>query len=254
MPAVRPKKWLGQHFLKDVNIARKVVSYVNVKNNLLEIGPGMGVLTQFLIEKETALKVIEIDSESVAYLSKVYKLEKQIIEDDFLKYDLMHVFDGAPFSIVGNFPYNISSQILFKVLSFKHIIPELTGMFQKEVGKRICAEKGSKTYGILSVLIQAFYDTKYLFTVEPQVFSPPPKVKSAVIQLTRKNDHILPCDEKLFFTLVKAAFNQRRKTLRNALKSFSLTISINEDLKDKRAEQLSVSDFITLAQSVRDTT
>src|SRR5690606_31938082 len=220
---VRAKKHLGQHFLNDETIAENIANTLSFEgyNNVLEIGPGMGVLTKYLLQKKTTTYVIEIDTESVEYLKSHYlNLADRIIEKDFLKYDITQVFKDEPFAITGNFPYNISSQILFKTLELRHQIPEFSGMFQKEVAQRICSKEGSKVYGILSVLTQAFYDAGYLFTVPPSVFNPPPKVDSGVLRLIRKANFHLPCDETLFFKVVKTAFQQRRKTLRNSLKTF----------------------------------
>lgn len=250
---VRAKKHLGQHFLKDENVAKKIADTLtfNGYDRVLEIGPGMGVLTKYLLEKPIETFVIEIDTESVAYLEKHYeKLHDHIISEDFLKYNLQKVFFYEPFAVIGNFPYNISSQIVFRVLEMRDQIPEFSGMFQKEVAERICEKEGSKTYGILSVLAQAFYDTEYLFTVSEHVFSPPPKVKSGVMRMIRKENYELPCNEKLFFTVVKSAFNQRRKTLRNSLKSF-ISEEIKEDeIFNLRPEQLSVEAFISLTQKI----
>lgn len=254
MDKVKAKKHLGQHFLNDENIAQKIADSLRLEgyNRVLEIGPGMGVLTKYLLEKPTETYVIEIDTESVAYLNAHYpKLHGKIISKDFLKYNLKEVFAEEPYAIIGNFPYNISSQIVFKTLELRDQIPEFSGMFQKEVAERICEKKGSKTYGILSVLTQAFYDTEYLFTVSEHVFTPPPKVKSGVMRMRRKADYKLPCDEKLFFTVVKTAFNQRRKTLRNSLKSLNLSDNLREDsIFGLRPEQISVEDFITLTQRI----
>lgn len=254
--SVRAKKHLGQHFLKDENIARKIGDTLTLEeySNVLEIGPGMGVLTKYLLEKEVQVAVMEIDTESVAYLEEHYSDKKlQIVPADFLKFDLHHFFEGQPYAITGNFPYNISSQIVFKTLEWRHQIPEFTGMFQKEVAKRICEKEGSKTYGIMSVLVQAFYDAEYLFTVPPTVFNPPPKVDSGVLRLRRKADFNLPCDEKLFFKVVKTAFQQRRKTLRNSLKVFNLSDKLKEDtIFGQRPEQLSVSQFISLTQKLEN--
>ena len=247
MKNVRAKKHLGQHFLKDESIAENIVKALpDGTFNVLEIGPGMGVLTKYLICRGGArpaltLKVVEIDTESVTYLHEKYP-ELTVISDDFLKMDLSRLFDGN-FAIIGNFPYNISSQILFKVLENRNAIPCVVGMFQKEVAERIAAKSGNKTYGILSVLLQAFYDIEYLFTVHEHVFSPPPKVKSAVIRLTRNSRQQLNCDEKQFFKVVKTAFNQRRKTLRNALSSLFDKTLLTDPIFDKRAEQLTVEDF-----------
>jgi len=212
----------------------------------------MGVLTKYLLEKPTDTFVIEIDTESVEYLEQNYpKLKGKIISKDFLKYNLNEVFNGESFAIIGNFPYNISTQIVFKALEMRNQVPEFAGMFQKEVAQRICEKKGSKVYGILSVLTQAFYEAEYLFTVPPDVFDPPPKVDSGVLRLKRKEDFSLPCDEKLFFRVVKTAFQQRRKTLRNSLKTFDFSDSLKEDIIfDLRPEQLSVESFIELTQKI----
>jgi len=251
---VQPKKHLGQHFLTDKNIARKIVSSLSRDTrNLLEIGPGTGVLTGILLAEDLwKLKVIEIDSESIAYLKVAYpKFSDNIITGDFLKFKLEDIFQDN-FSVIGNFPYNISSQILFKVLDYMNQIDEVVGMFQKEVAERIASPPGNKKYGILSVLVQAFYNIEYLFTVSEGVFYPPPQVKSAVIRLKRNNAETLDCNERLFFAIVKAGFNQRRKTLRNSLKQFQFSKDeIITDLLSKRAEQLSVGDFIILANNVK---
>ena len=248
--SVKAKKHLGQHFLKDENIAKKIADTLSYKNynHVLEIGPGMGVLTKYLLDKDITTHVIEIDTESVHYLKTNYlNLADRIIEQDFLKYDLKTIFNNEPFAIIGNFPYNISSQIVFKLLEMRNQIPEFSGMFQKEVAKRICSNEGNKVYGILSVLTQAFFDAEYLFTVPPSVFNPPPKVDSGVLLLKRKVNYTLPCDEKLFFKVVKTGFQQRRKTLRNSLKPFNLSDNLKANvIFDKRPEQLSVSDFIEL--------
>lgn len=254
---VRAKKFLGQHFLKDQNIAKKIGDTLDhsTVDKVLEIGPGTGVLTQFLLQRSITVKVMELDRESVAYLKSDFKKdhleisskEFEIIEADFLKYNLEEVFRGEEFAIIGNFPYNISSQILFKTLENRKRIPFFSGMFQKEVAKRICETPGSKTYGILSVLTQAFYEASYLFTVPPGVFSPPPKVDSGVLELRRKKDFHLKCNEALFFKVVKLGFQQRRKTLRNSLKSFVLSDELRaQPIFDKRPERLSVEDFIAL--------
>ncbi len=251
---VKAKKHLGQHFLKNEAIAQQIANTLTLKGykTVLEIGPGMGVLTKYLLQKPITTHVIEIDNESVAYLQANYlNLASRIIEEDFLKYDLNRVFKGEPFAIIGNFPYNISTQIVFKVLEMRDQIPEFSGMFQKEVAQRICSKEGSKVYGILSVLTQAFYDAEYLFTVPPNVFNPPPKVDSGVLRLTRKTNGTLPCNEALFFKVVKTAFQQRRKTLRNSLKSMNLTDSLREDsIFDNRPEQLTVQQFIQLTQCI----
>lgn len=252
---VKAKKFLGQHFLTDERVAEKIadcLSYTGYEN-LLEIGPGMGVLTKYLLKKEVDLHVVEIDRESVAYLKENFpQLQDKIHEQDFLRYDLQKIFGGEPFAIIGNFPYNISTQIVFKTLEHRGEIPEFGGMFQKEVAQRIASPHGNKIYGILSVLTQAFYEVEYLFTVPPGVFNPPPKVDSGVIRLKRKEDFHLPCDEKLFFRVVKTAFQQRRKTLRNSLKIFQLPDSLREDvIFDKRPEQLSTEQFIELTQKIQ---
>lgn len=253
---VKAKKFLGQHFLKDENIAQNIANALTLKNykTVLEIGPGMGVLTKYLLQKEVTTHVIEIDTESVEYLQANYlNLAPRIIEKDFLKYDLNTVFKGEPFAIIGNFPYNISTQIVFKTLEMRNQIPEFSGMFQKEVAQRICSKEGSKVYGILSVLTQAFYNAEYLFTVPPHVFNPPPKVDSGVLRLIRKENYSLPCNEKLFYKVVKAAFQQRRKTLRNSLKTFNLSNNLREDIIfGKRPEQLSVQQFIELTQLIEN--
>jgi len=255
MRAVKPKKFLGQHFLKDLKIAQDIADTVDAVPELpvLEVGPGMGVLTQFLVKKERPVKVVEVDFESVAYLREAYpSLEDHIIEDDFLKMNLDRVFGGNQFVLTGNYPYNISSQIFFKMLENKDLIPCCTGMIQKEVAERIAAGPGSKTYGILSVLIQAWYHVEYLFTVSETVFNPPPKVKSAVIRMTRNETKELGCNEKLFKLVVKTTFNQRRKTLRNSIKPIlGKDCPLCEDiLFNKRPEQLSVAEFINLTNNV----
>lgn len=247
MDTVRAKKHLGQHFLKDENIARRIAdSLTGEVKQVLEIGPGMGVLTKYLVDKlELNFCAIEIDTESVAYLNQHYPHLK-VIEGDFLRLDASTLFQDS-FAIIGNFPYNISSQILFKVYESRNMVPEVVGMFQKEVAERVAAKPGSKTYGILSVLLSAFYNIEYLFTVDEHVFNPPPKVKSAVIRLRRNQVSTLECDEKLFTTIVKTGFNQRRKTMRNALKPLGRNLeAIPEELLSKRAEQLSVKDYIII--------
>ncbi len=247
MDTVRAKKHLGQHFLKDENIARRIAdSLTGEVKQVLEIGPGMGVLTKYLVDKpELNFCAIEIDTESVAYLNQHYP-DLKVIEGDFLRLDASTLFQDS-FAIIGNFPYNISSQILFKVYESRNMVPEVVGMFQKEVAERVAAKPGSKTYGILSVLLSAFYDIEYLFTVDEHVFNPPPKVKSAVIRLRRNQVSALECDEKLFSTIVKTGFNQRRKTMRNALKPLGRSLeAIPEELLSKRAEQLSVEDYIII--------
>ena len=250
--SVRAKKHLGQHFLKDENIASKIANSLSFSGyqDVLEIGPGMGVLTRHLLEKASHLSVIEVDRESVAYLVKHFpELSGKVIQGDFLKLDLEKSFEGKQVAIIGNFPYNISSQILFRAIQFRHVVPEFAGMFQKEVAQRITQGPGNKTYGILSVIAQAFYEAEYLFTVPPSVFSPPPKVDSGVIRLVRKKDFTLPVDADFFFRVVKTAFNQRRKTLRNSLKSLGISDKLSEDvIFARRPEQLSVEEFVQLTQ------
>ena len=254
MDNVKAKKHLGQHFLTDENIAKDIADTLTLQgyDKVLEIGPGMGVLTKYLLEKPVETYVIEIDTESVEYLQAHYlKLHNRIIPQDFLRYDITKALGNEPFAIIGNFPYNISTQIVFRTLEMRDRIPEFSGMFQKEVAERICEKKGSKTYGILSVLTQAFYDAEYLFTVPEHVFNPPPKVKSGVLRLRRKENYHLPVDERLFFTVVKTAFNQRRKTLRNSLKTFQLSDNLKEDsIFDLRPEQLSTEEFIELTKKI----
>lgn len=251
---VRAKKYLGQHFLKDETIAEKIGNTLTFGGykNVLEIGPGMGVLTKYLIEKNVDVIAMDLDKESIVYLEENYPNKNlKIIEADFLKYDISQLFGEEQFAITGNFPYNISTQIVFKMLEWKERIPEFTGMFQKEVAQRICEKEGSKAYGILSVLAQAFYDAEYLFTVPPSVFNPPPKVDSGVLRLKRKENISIACDEKMLYKVVKTAFQQRRKTLRNSLKSFDLSDKIKEDaIFGQRPEQLSVSQFIALTQKL----
>jgi len=252
---VRPKKFLGQHFLKDQNIAAKIVESLLLtggKNSVLEIGPGTGVLTRLLAAKsEIDLRLIEIDRESVAYLREHYpQLKDKIVEGDFLEMGVDQIFSGE-FKIIGNFPYNISSQIFFKVLEHHNQVTQVVCMLQKEVADRMAEKEGSKTYGILSVLLQAYYHIEYLFKVSPGVFHPPPKVMSAVIRLTRNSRSQLGCDEALFKKVVKQSFQNRRKTLRNALKALTLEASIYAlPLMDQRAEQLSVDQFISLTQLI----
>lgn len=255
MRLVRPKKFLGQHFLKDLEIAQNIADTVDVCPELpiLEVGPGMGVLTQYLVQKKRPLKVVELDFESVAYLHENFPvLENNIIENDFLKMDLKNLFDGQSFVLTGNYPYNISSQIFFKMLENKDLIPCCTGMIQKEVAERIASGPGNKAYGILSVLIQAWYKVEYLFTVHENVFNPPPKVKSAVIRMTRNNVQNLGCNEALFKRIVKTTFNQRRKTLRNSIKPVLGKDSslYADEIFNKRPEQLSVMEFIELTNRV----
>lgn len=259
MRQVKPKKFLGQHFLTDTGIACDIADTVDACPGLpvLEVGPGMGVMTQFLVRKGRPLKVVEIDFESVAYLRANYpQLEGSIIEDDFLKMHLENTFGGKPFVLTGNYPYNISSQIFFKMLDYKELIPCCTGMIQKEVAERIAARPGSKTYGILSVLIQAWYKVEYLFTVHEHVFNPPPKVKSAVIRMTRNEVSQLGCDEALFRRVVKTTFNQRRKTLRNNLKPLLGELDLDgapflqDEFFNLRPEQLSVEQFVNLTNQL----
>tara|TARA_B100001741_G_C16555141_1_gene602149 strand:+ start:7490 stop:8242 length:753 start_codon:yes stop_codon:yes gene_type:complete len=250
MKKVSAKKHLGQHFLNNQSIAENIVNQLEFKNkNILEIGPGMGILTQFLYKQEVNLQVIEIDKESVFYLRLNYP-ELKIIEGDFLKLNLQELYKDK-ISVIGNFPYNISSQILFKAFENRDKVTELVGMFQKEVAERVASVKGKKK-GILSVLLQAFYDIEYCFTVEENVFTPPPKVKSGVIKLVRNKRKKLDCDEEKFIQIVKSGYNQRRKTLRNSLKPFTLKTNKEiEILLQKRAEQLDVEDFIIITKSVQ---
>ena len=242
--------------MKDSNISKKIVESLISKKlkSILEIGPGMGILTQYLINKKPETFFIEIDKDSIMYLDKMYpKIKNSIIHDDFLKVSLDQF--KTPIGLIGNFPYNISSQILFKLIENRKNIEELVGMFQLEVANRVCASPGSKTYGILSVLVQAFYVTEFLFDLNPSHFNPPPKVNSGVIRLTKKDDQDLDCDEKLFFKIVKTSFQQRRKTLRNSLKTFNLPVNIKEDaIFEKRPETLSVNDFILLTNIIADGT
>jgi 16S rRNA (adenine1518-N6/adenine1519-N6)-dimethyltransferase len=255
MTLVRAKKHLGQHFLTDKNIAAKIVESLRPENKytqVLEVGPGMGILSDFLLEKkEYEVSLIDIDDESVQYLKKKYpQLGSRLLNADFLQLDFAPTFNG-PLGIIGNFPYNISSQILFKVLDNRQQVVEVVGMFQKEVAERCAAKPGSKEYGILSVFLQAYYKVEYLFTVKAGVFNPPPKVLSAVIRLTRNETTQLNCDEKLFWQVVKAGFNQRRKTLRNAVSSLiNKEKMTDEPLLDLRAERLSVEDFIKLTNLI----
>ena len=253
---VRPKKALGQHFLADQGVARAIVDTLQAKGPVLEVGPGTGVLTQYLLRRpDTELKVVEVDSESVAYLLEHYPaLGPGLYEADFLRMDLTKLFQGG-FAIIGNFPYNISSQIFFKILDCRDLVPEVVCMIQKEVAERIAEKPGTKTYGILSDFLQAWYDIEYLFTVGPGAFNPPPKVHSAVIRLTRNSRTSLDCDEKLFRTVVKTAFGQRRKTLRNSLKPVLSQAqepnSTTDPIFDLRPERLSVEDFIRLTRMIQ---
>ena len=271
MRLVKPKKFLGQHFLTDLGIARDIADTVDACPDIpvLEVGPGMGVMTQYLVQKPRTVKVVEIDNESVSFLREKFpSLEENIIEDDFLKMHLENVFQGQSFVLTGNYPYNISSQIFFKMLDYKDLIPCCTGMIQKEVAERIAATPGNTSYGILSVLIQAWYSVEYLFTVHEHVFNPPPKVKSAVIRMTRNSTTSLGCDEQLFKRLVKTTFNQRRKTLRNnirpllgeldtqcAKEGFPIpdhSTLLQDPIFNQRPEQLSVQQFIELTNRVSD--
>jgi 16S rRNA (adenine1518-N6/adenine1519-N6)-dimethyltransferase len=252
---VRAKKHLGQHFLTDKNICRKIadqfIGFQEVKD-VLEIGPGMGALTEFLLEREQCtVHVAEIDRDSVAYLEAHFPaLQGRIYPVDFLKVDLTKLMGNGSFAVVGNFPYNISSQILFKCLDYRNQIPEIMGMFQKEVAERVAEKPGSKQYGIISVLMQAFYDIHYCFTVDEHVFNPPPKVKSGVIRCTRNTRQTLPCDERLFIQVVKMSFNQRRKTIRNSIKQLISGSTEDHPFLTLRPEVLSVEQFIELTQFV----
>lgn len=255
--SVRPKKNLGQHFLTDLNIAHAIADTVDAYPSIpvLEIGPGMGVMTQFLIEKPRELRAVEIDRESVAYLNATFPtLRGHIISGDFLKMNLNDVFEGRQFVLTGNYPYDISSQIFFKMLDNRSLIPCCTGMIQREVAERIASAPGRKTYGVLSVMIQAWYDVEYLFTVDETVFNPPPKVKSAVIRMTRNKTEYLGCDEQMFRTVVKTTFNQRRKMLRVSLRPLlsgcESTKFLSDDMLTRRPEQLSVAEFVELTNRV----
>jgi len=264
---VRAKKHLGQHFLKDEEIAQKISTTLSLTGykDVLEIGPGTGVLTKYLLLQDINLIAMDLDADSIVYLNHSFPLEHpkvikrkgsfKVVEADVLQVDFQTLFGDKPFAIIGNFPYNISTQIVFKLLEYRQQIPEFAGMFQMEVAKRICEKEGSKAYGILSVFVQAFYEAEYLFTVHPEVFDPPPKVQSGVIRLTRKPSITLDCDEDLFFRVVKTGFNQRRKTLRNSLKSFNLSQNLKEDaIFDQRPEQLGVDDFISLTRKIANDT
>jgi 16S rRNA (adenine1518-N6/adenine1519-N6)-dimethyltransferase len=259
MRQVRPKKNLGQHFLTDLDIARRIADTVDACPDLpvLEVGPGMGVLTQYLVQKPRPVRVVEIDTESVAYLQEHYpSLREQIISDDFLKMDLHALFGGQQFVLTGNYPYDISSQIFFKMLDNKDLIPCCTGMIQHEVALRMASAPGNKAYGILSVLIQAWYNVEYLFMVDEHVFNPPPKVKSAVIRMTRNARTTLGCDERLFRTVVKATFGQRRKMLRGSLRQLFTPATMpptewfQQDIMTQRPEQLTIEQFVSLTNSV----
>lgn len=257
MKSVKPKKNLGQHFLTDLNVAKRIADTVDTCPNIpiLEIGPGMGVLTQYLVEKHRDVKAVEIDKESVAYLNEAFPiLHDNIVGADFLQMNLEDIFSGKQFVLTGNYPYDISSQIFFKMLDNRDLIPCCTGMIQREVALRIAAQPGNKTYGILSVLIQAWYDVEYLFTVDEDVFNPPPKVKSAVIRMTRNNVSKLNCDEILFKRLVKTVFNQRRKMLRVSLRQMIPNKAhknfYEQDVMTKRPEQLTIAQFVELTNMV----
>ena len=258
MKQVRPKKNLGQHFLTDLSIAKRIADTVDEPYQdlpVLEVGPGMGVMTQYLVEKPRPLKVVEIDRESVAYLNEHFpKLRENILGADFLRMDLNEVFGGQQFVLTGNYPYDISSQIFFKMLDNRDLIPCCTGMIQHEVAVRMAAKPGNKQYGILSVLIQAWYNVEYLFTVEPSVFNPPPKVQSAVIRMTRNEVEHLGCDEQLFKRLVKTVFNQRRKMLRVSLKQLlteeALAVIAQSQFATLRPEQLSIAQFVELTNMI----
>lgn len=252
---VRPKKFLGQHFLTDLSIARRIADTVDACPDIpvLEVGPGMGVLTQFLMQKPRPLKVVEIDRESVPYLKEHFPtLADNVVEADFLTMDLPALFEGKPFVLTGNYPYNISSQIFFKMLENKSLIPCCTGMIQKEVAERLAAAPGSKTYGVLSVLVQAWYDVEYLFTVDESVFNPPPKVKSAVVRITRNQRTELGCDERLFRRIVKTVFTMRRKMMRNGMKQIlgSCHPMLDDPLFTRRPEQVSVEEYIDLTNRI----
>ena len=259
MKKVTPKKNLGQHFLIDLGIAKRIADTVDACPDIpvLEIGPGMGVLTQYLVKKDRDVKAVEIDSESVAYLYETFpELRDKVIGEDFLRMDLTKIFDGRQFVLTGNYPYDISSQIFFKMLDYKDLIPCCTGMIQREVAQRIAAQPGNKTYGILSVLIQAWYDVEYLFTVDENVFNPPPKVKSAVIRMTRNDVHDLGCDEKLFKRLVKTVFNQRRKMLRVSIKQMFSKETMpaadffTQEIMTLRPEQMTIQQFVDLTNQL----
>lgn len=253
---VRPKKALGQHFLVDLNIARNIVEALDKRHQLvIEVGAGMGVLTQYLIKEQLEkLQVVEIDTESVCYLKKKFPmLDGHLISGDFLKTNIDELAasnNASDVAVIGNFPYNISSQIFFQILKYRDLVSESVGMIQKEVAERIASAPGNKTYGILSVLLQAWYDIDYLFTVNENVFNPPPKVKSAVIRLKRNSVKKLDCDEKLFVNIVKQSFNQRRKTLRNSLRSLIPAEVIGDEIFNKRPEQLSVKEFVELTNLI----
>ena len=253
MNKVKAKKILGQHFLKDKKIAEEIVNSLTYPglDYVLEIGPGMGILSQFLLNKDYNTSFIEIDDESVEYLNQNFpEMEGKILHQDFLKMDIQSL-KYERIAIIGNFPYNISSQILFKLYENRNKVKELVGMFQLEVAKRVISKPGNKVYGILSVLIQAFYHTSEILTLEPEAFDPPPKVKSMVIRLERNNVNQLDCDEKLFFRVIKSTFNQRRKTIRNSLKSLMNITEFQSEYLGQRPEQLSVKQFVNLTNEVK---
>jgi len=253
---LKAKKSYGQHFLNNPIITENIVEGLSYSGyeNVLEVGPGKGVLTEFLIKKGIKLKVVEADRDMVNHLLYRFpNFAENIIQDDFLKVNITKIFDGKPFALIGNYPYNISSQILFKMVENRDLIPEMVGMFQKEVAKRVIAPPGSKVYGVISVLIQAYYEGTYLFDVNPENFDPPPKVMSGVIRLTRKNQISLGCDEKLFRAVVKSAFNQRRKMLRKTLKQFLPNVDLQKEIFfTKRPEMLSVEEFVKLTNWISE--
>ena len=264
---VKAKKHLGQHFLKDESVAFEIANTLSLNGytNVIEIGPGTGVLTKHLLAQEMNLVALDLDTESIEYLNTSFPLEHpelqqrkgsfKVIEADFLTYNIPELFAKEQFAITGNFPYNISTQIVFKMLEMRELVPEFTGMFQKEVAERICSKEGSKAYGILSVLVQTFYNAEYLFTVEPDVFNPPPKVQSGVLRLVRKENLTIDFKVPMLYRVVKAAFGLRRKTLRNSLKTFAISDNLKEDvIFDKRPEQLAVADFITLTKKIANDT
>lgn len=248
---VKPKKHLGQHFITDFSVCEKIseaITFHESYKHLLEVGPGTGAVTRFLLEVDASLKVAEVDTDSIKYLNEHYP-DLEVLNQDILKADLDELYNEQV-GIVGNFPYHISTQIMFTVLKYKHLIPEVVGMFQKEVAQRICEPPGKKTYGILSVLIQAFYEAEYLYTIGPEVFDPPPKIDSGILRLKRRENFILDCDEKLFFQVVKMAFNQRRKTISNSLASYNVRECLTPELLKDRPEKLSVEQFVTITNLI----
>lgn len=248
---VKPKKHLGQHFITDFSVCEKIseaITFHESYNKLLEVGPGTGAVTQYLLKLDATLKVAEVDRESIKYLNEHYP-DLEVLDLDILKADLDELYNDQ-FGIVGNFPYHISTQIMFTVLQYKHVIPEVVGMFQKEVAQRICEPPGKKTYGILSVLIQAFYEAEYLYTIGPEVFDPPPKIDSGILRLRRRTNFKLDCDEKLFFQIVKMAFNQRRKTISNSLAAYNVRACLTPELLKDRPEQLNVEQFVTITNLI----